>query len=133
MGRHSQFLQGAPESKRYADAMGEHIRPCSSRRGAAPGATVDESHFSAQRAHRVSTETAVIAYVAEASVEGNETAYVAHCSSTYVRVRGSWLLVAHQRDDVQLWTDRRAQLAALSLFLTAADEMPRRVLRRAGG
>jgi hypothetical protein len=84
--------------------------------------------FSGQRALRVSTQTAVIAYVAEAKTE--YSASVSHCSSTYVLVRGSWLLVAHQRDDVQLWDDRRAQLEALSLFLTAADEIPRRLRRR---
>jgi len=89
--------------------------------------------FFAQRALRASAGTAVIAYVAEVNVEGAETAYTAHCSSTYVHVRGSWLLVAHQRDDLKLWTEQRAQLEALSLFLTTADERPRRVLHQASG
>lgn len=59
-----------------------------------------------------------------------QTPCVAPCSSTYVRVCGTWLLVAHQRDDVQLWSDRRAQLDELSLFLTTTDEIPRRVRHR---
>lgn len=87
--------------------------------------------FSAQRALHVSADMAVIGYVAEMKMEDTQTPCVAHCSSTYVRVCGTWLLVAHQRDDVQLWSDRRAQLDALSLFLTTADEIPRRV-RQAG-
>lgn len=77
--------------------------------------------FSAQRVLHVSREAAVIAYVAEASGEDTKSSYVARCISTYARVRGSWLLVAHQRDDAAPCATRQEQLEALSRFLEAAD------------
>lgn len=55
-----------------------------------------EVTFSDRRSTFPSVDTALLAYKASAEAESLDRAYQACCSSTYVRVRRSWMLVAHQ-------------------------------------
>ncbi len=52
--------------------------------------------FSGQRSSFPSVDTALLAYEARAESESSTDPYHACCSSTYLRVRRSWMLVAHQ-------------------------------------
>ena len=76
--------------------------------------------FSDQRSTFPSLDTALLAYKARAEAGCPDHAYQACCSSTYVRVRKSWMLVAHQESALgsqQELTER----GALNLFYAAAD------------
>lgn len=45
-------------------------------------------------------EAAVLVYTAHADRGASNTAYVAQCSSTYVRAQGQWQLLAHHQSSV---------------------------------
>jgi hypothetical protein len=80
--------------------------------------------FSDQRSTFPSVDTALLAYKARAEAECLDRAYQACCSSTYIRVRRSWMLVAHQES--ALGEERElSERGALNLFYSEADQRDR--------
>lgn len=71
--------------------------------------------FSDQRSSFPSVDTALLAYKASAAAECLDHAYQACCSSTYVRVRKSWMLVAHQESALD-GEQELSERGALSVF-----------------
>jgi hypothetical protein len=96
----------------------------------APGALVDQAarkhpcwtsvSFSDRRSSFPSVDTALLAYRARAEGESSTQSLQACCSSTYVRVRRSWMLVAHQRSVVGREHELSAN-GALQLFFADPD------------
>ena len=77
--------------------------------------------FSRQQSLRATNDTAVLAYAARADNGNPEQLYYAYCSSTYVRARRSWMLVAHQQGAI---TDPDQELTgrgALKLFFAGSS------------
>jgi hypothetical protein len=72
--------------------------------------------FSRQRSNLASPDTAVLAYDAHAETASSAHAYHACCSSTYVRMRRSWMLVAHQQSAFAAFAEPLCERSALSLF-----------------
>jgi uncharacterized protein DUF4440 len=77
--------------------------------------------LSNQRAMPMGEETTVLAYEARATRSQRGAPYVACCSSTYVRVRGSWLLIAHHRTDTAESRPWLTELGALQLFFATPE------------
>ncbi len=71
--------------------------------------------FSDRRSAFPSVDTALLAYQARAEAGCLDHAYQACCSSTYVRVRKSWMLVAHQESAVGSQQEL-SERGALSVF-----------------
>jgi hypothetical protein len=71
--------------------------------------------FSEQRSTFPSVDTVLLAYKARAEAGCADHAYQACCSSTYVRVRKSWMLVAHQESALGSQQDL-SERGALSVF-----------------
>lgn len=74
--------------------------------------------FSEQRSTFPSDDTALLAYKARAEAGCPAHAYQACCSSTYVRVRKAWMLVAHQQSPLVSQLDL-SERGALSVFFGA--------------
>lgn len=72
--------------------------------------------FSRRHSLLAAADTAVLAYVARAEDGCAAQPYYAHCSSTYVRVRRSWMLAAHQQCAVENPDDALTERGALALF-----------------
>ena len=64
-------------------------------------------------------ETAVLAYEAHAAAAKTAHAYYACCSSTYIRVRESWMLVAHQQSALANIEQQLTERGALSVFFNS--------------
>src|SRR4051812_13254448 len=64
-------------------------------------------------------ETAVLAYEAHAEAAKIAHTYSACCSSTYVRVRESWMLVAHQQSALESFEQQLTERCALSVFFNS--------------
>ena len=64
-------------------------------------------------------ETAVLAYEAHAEAARTAHAYYACCSSTYIRVRESWMLIAHQQCALADIEQQLTERGALSVFFNA--------------
>jgi hypothetical protein len=64
-------------------------------------------------------QTAVLAYEAHAKAAKAAHTYYACCSSTYVRVRESWMLVAHQQSALADIEQQLTERGALSVFFGA--------------
>jgi hypothetical protein len=64
-------------------------------------------------------ETAVLAYEAHAEAAKAAQTYSACCSSTYVRVRESWMLVAHQQSALAHAEEQLTERGALSVFFNS--------------
>jgi hypothetical protein len=64
-------------------------------------------------------ETAVLAYEAHAEAARTAHAYYACCSSTYIRVRESWMLIAHQQSALANIEQQLTERSALSVFFNA--------------
>jgi hypothetical protein len=64
-------------------------------------------------------ETAVLAYEAHAEAAKVAHTYSACCSSTYVRVRSSWMLVAHQQSALENFEQQLTERCALSVFFNS--------------
>jgi hypothetical protein len=64
-------------------------------------------------------ETAVLAYEAHAAAAKTAHAYYACCSSTYIRVRESWMLIAHQQSALANIEQQLTERGALSVFFNA--------------
>jgi hypothetical protein len=64
-------------------------------------------------------ETAVLAYEAHAEAAKAAHAYYACCSSTYIRVRESWMLVAHQQSALADFEQQLTERGALSVFFNS--------------
>lgn len=75
--------------------------------------------LSNQRSIRLNADTAILAYEAHAERAQADAPYRACCSSTYVRARGSWLLMAHHRTDMTEHPPSLTELDALRLFFAA--------------
>lgn len=80
--------------------------------------------FSDRRSSFPSVDTALLAYKASAEAECLDHAYQACCSSTYVRVRRSWMLVAHQESSLDSEPEL-SERGALKLFYSDADQLNR--------
>ena len=76
--------------------------------------------FSRQRSNFAVSDTAVLAYEAHAEAASLAHTYHACCSSTYVRVRRAWMLVAHQRWALASLERQLTERSALSLFFGEA-------------
>jgi hypothetical protein len=61
-------------------------------------------------------ETAVLAYEAHAEAAKSAHTYYACCSSTYIRVRESWMLVAHQQSALADLEQQLTERGALGVF-----------------
>jgi hypothetical protein len=61
-------------------------------------------------------QTAVLAYEAHAEATKVAHTYSACCSSTYVRVRESWMLVAHQQSALADMAQHLTERGALGVF-----------------
>ena len=72
--------------------------------------------FLDRRSSFPSIDTALLAYKASAEAACLDHAYQACCSSTYVRVRKSWMLVAHQESAVGGSEQGLSERGALSVF-----------------
>lgn len=64
-------------------------------------------------------QTAVLAYEAHAEAAKTAHAYYACCSSTYIRVRESWMLIAHQQSALANVEQQLTERGALSVFLNS--------------
>lgn len=74
-----------------------------------------------QRSMHLSEDTTVLAYEAHAARSGCDIPYRAYCSSTYVRTRVSWLLMAHHRTERTEHRPCLTETGALNLFFAAPD------------
>ena len=74
--------------------------------------------FSRQHSLRATQDAAVLAYAVRADNGSPEQLYYAYCSSTYVRVRASWMLVAHQRSAITDPDQELTEHGALNLFFS---------------
>lgn len=72
--------------------------------------------FSDRRSSFPSVDTALLAYQARAEAECLADPYHACCSSTYIRVRRSWMLVAHQQSALPSYEHGLSDRGALQLF-----------------
>jgi hypothetical protein len=77
--------------------------------------------FSSRRSSFPSVDTALLAYQAHAEAASSTQIFQACCSSTYVRVRRSWMLVAHQRSSLAPEAGL-TETGALNLFLACRDD-----------
>lgn len=64
-------------------------------------------------------ETAVLAYEAHAEAARPAQTYYACCSSTYVRMRHSWMLIAHQQSEIANVEQQLTERGALSVFFNS--------------
>ena len=65
-------------------------------------------------------ETAVLAYEAHAEAAKIADTYYACCSSTYVRVRQSWMLIAHQQSALAGFEQQQlTERSALGVFFNS--------------
>jgi hypothetical protein len=74
-----------------------------------------------RRFMHLSEDTTVLAYEAQAVRSGCDIPYGAYCSSTYVRTRGSWSLIAHHRTERTEHAPCLTETGALNLFFAAPD------------
>lgn len=82
--------------------------------------------FSCQHSLRATEDAAVLAYAARADNGSPEQLYYAYCSSTYVRARQSWMLVAHQRSAIADPDQELTASGALKLFFASGAAAERR-------
>jgi hypothetical protein len=68
------------------------------------------------RISSVAAETAVLAYEAHAEAAKCAHPYYACCSSTYIRVREAWMLVAHQQNALANVEQQLSERSALGVF-----------------
>ena len=68
------------------------------------------------RISSVAAGTAVLAYEAHAEAAKSTDTYSACCSSTYIRVRESWMLVAHQQSALENSEQQLTERGALEVF-----------------
>ena len=61
-------------------------------------------------------ETAVLAYEAHAEAARSAHTYYACCSSTYIRVREAWMLIAHQQSTLANLEQQLTERGALEVF-----------------
>ncbi len=78
--------------------------------------------FSEQRSSFPSVDTALLAYEARAEAACSTHSYHACCSSTYIRVRRSWMLMAHQQSAVAPFGGQLTESGALNLFFAAGAD-----------
>jgi hypothetical protein len=64
-------------------------------------------------------ETAVLAYEAHAEAARSAYAYYACCSSTYIRVREAWMLIAHQQSALANLEQQLTERGALGVFFNS--------------
>ncbi|HXS89067.1 MAG TPA: hypothetical protein VN705_06950 [Steroidobacteraceae bacterium] len=71
------------------------------------------------RIFSLAAETAVLAYEAYAEAAKPAQTYYACCSSTYVRRRESWMLVAHQQSALANIEQQLTERSALGVFFNS--------------
>jgi hypothetical protein len=71
------------------------------------------------RIFSLAAETAVLAYEAYAEAAKPAHTYYACCSSTYVRMRQSWMLVAHQQSALASIEQQLTERGALEVFFNS--------------
>jgi hypothetical protein len=64
-------------------------------------------------------ETAVLAYEAHAEAAKPAHTYHACCSSTYIRMRQSWMLIAHQQSALASIEQQLTERGALGVFFNS--------------
>jgi hypothetical protein len=64
-------------------------------------------------------ETAVLAYEAHAEATKPPHTYHACCSSTYIRMRQSWMLIAHQQSALASFEQQLTERGALAVFFNS--------------